>query len=207
MNTLDSLELADNTVVLFASDNGSQFELTAPGMDLENAQNSPGSKVDSKSSGEVHRPNGKLRGTKWTAWEGGVRTPFVARWPNLFPAGAVSENLFALTDVLASLAAIVDYKLPEHSAQDSHNLLPLLQGRNKEIRTSLVVKASNDTYGLRWKNWKYIEGKEDQVPQLYDLSTDESETTNIHSKHPKIAQEMKQKLAEILNSNRTVTSR
>lgn len=207
LTALDSLNLTNNTIVLFASDNGSQFEATARGMDLENAQNSPGSSVDGEPTGEVHQPNGKLRGTKWTVWEGGVRTPFVARWPNYFPAGAAKEDLFALTDVLATLAAVVDYQLPNSAAQDSYNLLPVLQGDAVGEREAVVVKASNNTFGLRWKNWKYVQGKEGETAQLYDLSTDESETTDVHSKHPQVAKEMEQMLAKLLNSQRTIPSR
>jgi arylsulfatase A-like enzyme len=207
LTALDSLNLTDNTIVLFASDNGSQFEATARGMDLENAQNTPNSSVEGEPTGEVHHPNGRLRGTKWTVWEGGVRTPFVARWPNHFSAGAVDEHLFALTDVLATLAAVVDYKLPNSAAQDSYNLLPVLQGDAVGEREAVVVKASNNTYGLRWKNWKYVQGKEGEAAQLYDLSTDESETTDVYAEHPRVAEEMKQMLTKLLNSERTVPSR
>ncbi|MEM6845313.1 MAG: arylsulfatase [Bacteroidota bacterium] len=206
LDALDSLAFTDNTIVLFASDNGSQFTMTAKGMSLENAQNNPDTQLEGQSYDKVHHPNGKLRGTKWTVWEGGVRTPFIARWPNHFSAGSVSRDLFALNDVLATLAAVVDYDLPENSAQDSYNLLPLLLGEGEGIRKSVIVKASNNTYGLRQGKWKYVEGENDQPPQLYDLSVDEAETNDVLPEHPVVAQEMAKQLAEILNSGQTVTN-
>ncbi|MEM8969238.1 MAG: arylsulfatase [Bacteroidota bacterium] len=204
LTALDSLKLTDNTIVLFASDNGSQFEMTAQGMDLENAQNTPTSSVEGMLTDKVHHPNGKLRGTKWSVWEGGVRTPFIARWPDHFPAKATSEDIFALNDVLATLAAVVDYELLENSAHDSHNLLPLLLGKEKGARESVVVKASNNIYGLRQGKWKYVEEGNDKPPQLYDLSVDAEETNDVSLQHPTVTQEMAKKLAEILNSDRTV---
>ena len=203
LTALDSLELTDNTVVLFASDNGSHFDVASNEIAMETARNAAFVVDTASLSGPVHYPNAPLRGTKRTVWEGGVRTPLIARWPNHFPKGEVSSELFALNDVLATLAALVDYELPDDSAQDSYNLLPVLEGQSRNIRKSVVVKASTNTYGLRQGQWKYIQGGENQSPQLYDLSVDEAETTNLYTKHPDIAKELENKLNELLDSERT----
>ena len=202
--TLDELGLRENTLVLFASDNGSQFTETAPGMDLENASNSPDAQQTHSTSEQIHHPNGPLRGTKWTAWEGGVRTPLIARWPNHFPANKTSEQLFALTDVLATLASVVDQKLPETSAHDSYNLLPVLKGEEPNTRQMVVVQASGSRKGLRWGKWKYLApDKGHPNGELYDLSTDVSESVDLCEKYPKEAKKMEKKLAEILAGERS----
>ncbi len=203
LGTLDSLGLAENTLVLFASDNGSQFVITSNELDLSQASNSRNEDLEATKSIDGHYPNAPLRGTKWTAWEGGVRTPLIARWPGHFPAGAISHQLFALNDVMATLAAVVDYPVPDDAAQDSYDLLPVLKGENENIRTAVVVQASNGTYGLRWNNWKYVEGEKDDPPQLYDLSMDESESTNLHAERPAVAKELEQRLKSILTSERS----
>lgn len=203
LGTLDSLGLTENTLVLFASDNGSQFVVTGKEFDLSKASNSPDKNLRTAQNSGGHHPNGLLRGTKWTAWEGGVRTPLIARWPGHFPAGVVSHQLFALNDVMATLAAVVDYPLPDDAAQDSHDLLSVLKGENESKRASVVVQASNGTYGLRWENWKYVKGGKDDPPQLYDLSVDESESANVYAEHPTVAKGLEQRLELILTSERS----
>jgi len=202
LKALDSLRLADNTIVLFASDNGSHFDIASNEIAMETARNQPFSVDTASLSGPVHYPNAPLRGTKRDVWEGGVRTPLIARWPNHFPRGAVSSELFALNDMLATLAALVDYELPDDSAQDSYNLLPVLRG-NQGTRESVVVKASKSLYGLRQGQWKYIQGTDGRPPQLYDLSVDEAESDNLYASQSEVAKEMEQRLNELLNSERT----
>lgn len=203
MDALDSLGLSENTIVLFASDNGSHFAYASHEIAMETARNQPFAVDTASLSGPVHYPNAPLRGTKSTVWEGGVRTPLVARWPGHFPEGKVSNELFALNDVLATLAAVVDYELPDDVAQDSYNLLPVLYGNSKGKRELVVVRASRNTHGLRWGQWKYIEGSEGRQPQLYDLATDEAETTNLYTSRPGVAKKMEQKLKALLSSSRT----
>ena len=210
LNTLDSLKLTENTIVLFASDNGSQFSVTSNEMDLSNASNDPVSNAERNLDDHVHHPNGPLRGTKWTAWEGGVRTPLIARWPGRFPSGAESSQLFSLTDVMATVASVIGYKLPDHAGVDSYDLLPVLMGKEKNIRKSVVVQSNKNVFGLRQGKWKYIGAGDDQPEnpgdpegELYDLSNDESETVNLYLKDPKVAQKMERELQKILNSSRS----
>ncbi len=206
LKTLDSLGLSNNTIVLFASDNGSHFNVASNEIAMETARNSAFTVDTASLSGPLHYPNAPLRGTKRTVWEGGVRTPLIARWPEHFPKGTVSSELFALNDMLATLAALVDYELPNNSAQDSYNLLPVLQGKSENIRESVVVKASKKLYGLRKGQWKYIQGEKNQSPQLYDLSVDVAEKNNLYTAHPEVAKELEQELDELLDSERTAPS-
>ncbi len=211
LNTLDSLALTKNTIVLFASDNGSQFLTTSNKMDLSKVGNAPPGNTEGK-DGQAHQPNGLLRGTKWTTWEGGVRTPLIARWPGRIPSGAESSQLFTLIDVMATVASAIDYRLPEYAAADSYNLLPVLMGKEKRIRRSVVVQSSKNIFGLRHGKWKYIASADDQSqtpgdPQgeLYDLSQDASETVNLYLKNTKVAKKMEKELQRILNARRSAT--
>ncbi|WP_282163145.1 sulfatase family protein [Ulvibacterium marinum] len=201
LDTLDSLQLAENTVVLFASDNGSHFEITRSDIDLTTTTNSAESipKKDQYDSG--HYPNGVLRGTKRTAWEGGVRTPFIARWPGHFPKNTKSTQLFALNDVIATLASIISYDLPVDMAVDSYDQLSVLEGKDESLRKSVVVQSSGNRYGVRRGDWKYIEPTgEDDNGELYNLKDDVSESKNRYKEHPELAQELKEHLNAIQKS-------
>ena len=141
LKTLDELGLADNTLVIFSSDNG-------PVVDdgyMDDAVEKLGS----------HKPAGPLRGGKSTAFEGGTREPFIVRWPKHVPAGKTSDALICQIDLLASLAALTDQKLPNHAAPDSVNVLPALLGQSQDGRELLVEQGRN--IALRQGNWKYIE--------------------------------------------------
>ncbi len=203
LGTLDSLGLTDNTLVLFASDNGSQFVVTSRELNLSEASNSPGENSMSAQNTGEHHPNHPLRGTKWTAWEGGVRTPLIARWPGHVPAATVSRQLFALNDVMATLATVIDYDLPATAAIDSYDLLPALMGKKKPIRQEVVIQSSGNVLGLRQGNWKYIRGKKDDPPQLYDLSVDESESADVYAEYPTVVKKLEQRLKSILTSERS----
>lgn len=207
LDALDRLGLSENTLVLFASDNGSQFLSTSRNQDAAQASNSL---ADVQAADPTaHRPNSPLRGTKWTVWEGGVRTPFLARWPGHIPAGKVSNELFALNDLLATIAALTGYELPADAGEDSFNLLPALLG-GKGTRKSVVVQASGKVWGLRSGKWKFIgEGNYkpaqpgDPPGELYDLKADPAESTNLYEKKPKVAARMRKQLQQLLAAPRS----
>tara|TARA_R110002049_G_scaffold297516_1_gene486565 strand:+ start:86451 stop:88064 length:1614 start_codon:yes stop_codon:yes gene_type:complete len=206
LNTLDSLQQSQNTIVLFASDNGSQFEMTGNHIDLANASNSPKDVVKKGASPDEHHPNGDLRGTKWTIWEGGVRTPFLARWPGKFPSGAKSDQLFALNDVLTTLSSIVGFELPIDAAVDSYDQLAVLMGKEEGARESVIVQSSKNDIGIRKGNWKYIApDNERREGQLYNLEEDRSESVNRYKEHPELVQSMKKELEEIISKKHTST--
>lgn len=205
LKALDRLGLQNNTIVLFASDNGSQFPLTSNGMDLEKATNSPGDLLLQQDSFPAHHPNGKLRGTKWSIYEGGVRTPFIARWPGHFPAGRVSGQMLGLNDLMATLASVVNCDLPETQQMDSKNLLPVLQGNDQPIREEIVIQSSGKLFGIIRGKWKFV-GLGDYRPpspespdgELYDLSTDEAETVNLYLEHPEVVEALRNRLKDLI---------
>lgn len=207
LNTLDSLGLTENTIVMFASDNGSHFEITRPDMDLTKATNSSESTPKKDEYDNGHYPNGVLRGTKRTAWEGGVRTPFIARWPGHFPSNAKSAQLFALNDVMATLASIIGYDLPYDMAVDSYNQLSVLKGQEEGIRNSVVIQSSGNQFGIRQGQWKYIEPTEDgKQGELYNLQDNVSESKNRFGEQPELARELQENLQKILKSKASNTN-
>lgn len=208
LNKLQELELKENTIVLFASDNGSQFELTSSAIDLSTAGNNRIEYEINPDSFPVHRPNYPLRGTKWSIYEGGVRTPFIARWPGHFPAGQTSDNLLALNDLMATLAAAIEYDSPDKIGEDSQNLLPVLAGEDQNIREGVVVQSSGRLYALVRGKWKYIgvgnyqsPDPDDPSAELYDLSLDVSEQTNLYDRYPEVAGELEKTLVEMLEKD------
>jgi arylsulfatase A-like enzyme len=198
MKDLEKHGLADNTLVILSSDNGP--ETTA---------------VVHMRANHGHDGAKPWRGVKRDAWEGGHRVPFIVRWPARVKAGTTSDQLVSLTDIMATVAAISGASLPHDAAEDSFNLLPALEGEaNAPIRPYLLTQAFSGarTLAIRRGHWKYIdhpgsggnnydkgEMKPYAVPetdpeapaQLYDLSTDPGETTNLFSKRTEIAKELK----------------
>jgi arylsulfatase A-like enzyme len=179
--TLERLRLADNTLVLFTSDNGPVVDDGYEDRAVEQLGD--------------HKPAGPWRGGKYSAFEGGTRVPFIVRWPARVKAG-VSDALVSQVDLLASFAELVGRPLPEEERSDSENVLAALLGDSPRARTMLVEQGG--TLALRQGSWKYIEpGRgpainkntnielgNDPAPQLYDLARDPGERTNVAGREP-----------------------
>lgn len=208
LEELDLLGLKDNTLVIFASDNGSQFIASSPEDDAKKPTNSL-SDVELEINPEAHQPNFPFKGTKWTAYEGGVRTPLIARWPGKFPKGKVSNQLIALNDILPTLAGLVGEKLPVGTAKDGHDLLPAFYGNKVDEgrREFVVVRGSGNAYGLRQGKWKVVREGEAQPsdpskPQvgLYNLEEDPGETKNLFLEQPERSEKLLNQLNDHLNA-------
>jgi len=197
--TLDRLKIADNTLIMFSSDNG-------PVLDDGYADDA----IEKLGS---HKPAGPLRGGKYSIYEGGTRVPLVARWPARIKPG-VSDALISQLDFVASFAELTGQKLEADAAPDSINTLPALLGESKQGREMLVEHANG--LALRKGNWKYVAapaagkkgGKADTskapgVAALYDLSTDLGETKNLIDEQPKIATELAAELDKVRSSGRS----
>lgn len=204
LKELERLGLKENTLIIFASDNGSQFVATSPADDDKKPTNSP-SDVINQVNEDSHQPNSPFRGTKWTVFEGGVRTPLIASWPGKFPNGQVSHQLIALNDILPTLAGLVGETLPEGAAKDGYNLLSAFYGNkvDNEIRESVVVRGSGNSYGLRNGKWKVVGiGEYPFVSpgELYNLEDDPGETKNLFSEQSEIAEKLLNQLNDHLKS-------
>jgi hypothetical protein len=134
LDTLDRLNLADKTLIIFTSDNGPREGVNG------------------------HRSSGNWRGYKQDLWEGGHRMPFIARWPGKIKPGTTSNETLCHTDMMATIAAIMSVDLPEDAGEDSFNMLPILlnEPRDKPIREAIVSRAGTDALAIRQGDWKLI---------------------------------------------------
>lgn len=210
MKTLDQQGLTQDTLVILSSDNGP--ETTA---------------VVHMRADHDHDGAKPWRGMKRDSWEGGHRVPLIIRWPARVKAGSQSDQLASLTDIMATVADIIDTPLPHDAAEDSFNLLPVLESdATAPTRPYLLTQAFGGirSLSIRRGNWKYIdhrgsggnnysradlkplarpESDPDAPGQLYDLSKDPGETTNLYSKHPEIVKELRSLLEETKKSGRS----
>ncbi len=215
VETVDRLGIGENTLIIFTSDNGSPARAGDP--HLRSAEwAAPGAVT--RLFG--HNPNTPWRGMKGDAWEGGHRVPCLVRWTGTVPAGKTSDALVCLTDLFATIAALVEYPLPESAGEDSYNQLALLldEASAEPIRQEVVLHTLSGTYIVRRGPWKAIFGlgsggftpphvikPQDGEPpgQLYNLADDPRETTNLWATHPKIVAELSARLAQYQQSGRS----
>jgi arylsulfatase A-like enzyme len=194
LKTLDRLELASDTLVLFTSDNG-------PVVD-------DGYRDDAVTRLGNHRPAGPLRGGKYSNFEGGTRVPFIVRWRGRVQPG-VSSALVSQVDFVASLAALLGQPLAPKDAPDSEDVMAALLGTSQVGRETLVEQAGG--LSLRQGSWKYIEPNDRpasdkntntelgnaSVPQLYDLGKDPGERHDLAAAHPDRVRRMQGLLQQI----------
>lgn len=189
LRTLKEQGLDDDTVVLLTSDNG------ACGVYEE----------QEKIYGQKN--NGPLRGYKVELYEGGVREPFIVRWPGRVKPGATSDSLVATVDCLATFADIAGVKLPEGAGPDSVSFLPVLQDPAKQVRDRLIVQAFYSEpkcpKAIRDLRWKLIPGKKPADARLYDLQNDLGETTDVAAQHPDIVKRLADTLAADIAAGRS----
>ncbi len=206
LDALNRQGLADNTIVCFSSDNGAVEKGYKP--------------TDSVNYGG-HRANGPWRGQKTEVYEGGHRVPLIVRWPNHIQPGSESSQLVALTDVLATVAELMDDKLPTDAGEDSFSFLPALLDRKpaRPVRTAIVNDSDTGEMSIRKGPWKLILaqhgggisggwGKKEYDPslppgQLYRLDQDPMESTNLYVSHPEKVAELKQLFERIRQSGRS----
>jgi arylsulfatase A len=139
--------VADNTLVVFTSDNGPEIT----------GEVDPGAYDRLRKS--QHDSMGGLRGAKRDLWEGGHRVPFLARWPGRVPAGAVSDEVICHVDFMATVAAMLGVTLPPDAGEDSFSILPVLFGEKsaKPVREATVHHSCSGKFAIRKGDWVLIE--------------------------------------------------
>lgn len=202
---------ADNTLVFFTSDNGPE-NLTYPVL---------------KEFG--HASQGPLRGAKRMLWEGGHRVPFIAWGPGRVAAGGVQKEIICLTDIMATVAAMMGHKLPNDAAEDSYDVRAAVFGGKieKPIREATVHHSMNNEYGIRQGDWVLLESEKnahgaaepewwrerhgikphDQPGELFHLKEDLGETKNLYQQYPERVKELHTLLEKYKREGRSVPVR
>jgi len=181
VQALEQTHQVDNTLLIFTSDNGS------PGRDGTN-MSGPTSSVRRYG----HNPSFIYHGIKADIWEGGHRVPFIARWPGRIKPCSRSDATICLTDLLATVADILEDELPRDAGEDSFSLLGFLLGTELKgpKRDAVIHHSINGLFAIRSGKWKLVDGtgsggwsgKGDGLPgQLYDLKADPGEKKNLYN--------------------------
>jgi arylsulfatase A-like enzyme len=171
LNTLREKKLEDNTIVFFISDNGGP---TMPGTSINASSNAP------------------LRGSKRTTLEGGVRVPFLVKWPGHVPAGKVYDKPVVQVDILPTALAAADVKVPPNAQLDGIDLLPYLNNTKKDEPHSALYWRFGDQMAIRQGDWKLVrydpvmDGMKGTATdaKLYNLADDISENKDLIKSEP-----------------------
>ncbi len=173
LDLLKELAVDENTVVMFTSDNGPHNE----------GGHNPAR----------FQPSGPLRGMKRDLYEGGIRVPFIVRWPGTTPAGAISDHIGYFGDLLATVADLSGTKAP--AGLDSLSFAPEIKGlhEQQEPHEALYWEfyERGGAQAVRHGKWKAVRKPMFSGPvELYDLSQDLGEANNIAAQHPEIVEEL-----------------
>ncbi|MBL6707336.1 MAG: sulfatase-like hydrolase/transferase [Planctomycetaceae bacterium] len=181
MKTLDEQGVAENTLFIFASDNGPVLGING---------------------GDA----GPFRDGKWTDFEGGIRVPCIMRWPGTIESGSTNSQITGIIDLLPTFCAIAGVAPPHDRVIDGRNILPYLKGEKveKPIHESFIVPGSV----IRQGQWKLLvrelkpggksgrEGKRPSAPagSLFNLQDDPGETQDISGDHPEMVAELRRRM-------------
>ena len=206
LQTLKNNGFENNTLVVFTSDNG------------------PETYAYTRIKNFDHYSMGNLRGLKRDLWEGGHRVPFIVRYPDVVPAGSISNEIICQTDLMATIAAFIGITLPENAGEDSFNLIRVFKGDKmaKPVRGYIIYHAPNGSFAIRKENWLLIEATTGEVSTepdwikqkfnyhtdttpmvLYNLSNDLKEKTNLLKDYPEKVIELKGLLEKTRNEGRS----
>ncbi len=187
LDFLDQHDLAQNTLILFSSDNG------------------PETTWKERAERFRHHSNGIYREGKRSIYEGGHRVPMFARWPAKVTAGSRLETPICQTDVLATLAEMIGRDLPAGAGEDSVSFYRQLIGNEAQARAPIIHHAANGRFAIRAGKWKLVmEGKQRNTKrELYDLHADPSETNDVITQHPEVEQRMVALITRIVEQGRS----
>jgi len=188
--TLEELKLAENTIVIFSSDNGGVGGYVREGL---------------KKSGDI-TDNAPLRSGKGSLYEGGVRVPWIVRWPGKVPVGITDTPIISV-DLLPTLLELSGAKAPANQTLDGVSMVECFTSSGKKAPTRDLfwhfpgylgagpgAWRTTPAGAIRSGDWKLIEFFEDGKRELYDLRADESQKTNLAEKNPDKAAELHAKL-------------
>ncbi|CAN5123751.1 arylsulfatase [soil metagenome] len=201
LKAIDDAGIADNTLVIFTSDNGCSPQADFPTLLAKD-----------------HNPNHIYRGHKADVYEGGHRVPFIVRWPGRVKPGTSTAAITCLGDIYRTCADVLGQKLPDTCAEDSYSFLPVLLGVTTG-RTHLVNHSINGSFAIRDGDWKLCfcpgsggwskprPGQDDTstLPplQLFNLKDDIGETKNLIAEQPERVKAMTAVLEKIVAEGRS----
>ncbi len=205
MEALERNGLDDNTLLVFTADNG-----TSKAADIGKLQ------------AQGHFPSANLRGSKADLWDGGHRVPFLIRWPQNVEAGAKSNQLICLTDMMATFADLLSVKLPADAGEDSISFLPLLRQQPlSNPRQSIVHHSISGKFAIRLGDWKLLlapgsggwsaptdpQALKAGLPemQLYNIKEDLGEATNQYDSQPEKIRSLVELLEVIVGRGRSTS--
>ncbi|PSL05261.1 arylsulfatase A-like enzyme [Haloactinopolyspora alba] len=204
MDALERAGASDNTLLIFASDNGPE----------DHTKDDEGAYQRIRATG--HASMGPLRGIKRDAWEGGHRVPMLARWPRIVPASTSCDQIVCLSDLMATCADIVG--ATHDTAEDSVSMLPLLRGRVDEpTRDDVIHHSETGTFAIRHGRWVFIDaptGDENGEPadfarargyqphdfpgELYDIDDDLLQRRNRYGERPDVVDMLSARLSGLV---------
>ncbi|WP_163379745.1 sulfatase family protein [Cyclobacterium sp. SYSU L10401] len=193
----------ENTILIFVSDNGCSPKASFPELEKVN-----------------HDPSYIYRGHKADIYEGGHRVPFIVHWPEKIKKAKTTSSTICTTDLMATVAELVNYKLPEQAGEDSFSFLPLLTSTDEPepLRDATVHHSIDGSFAIRKAEWKLIlcpgsggwsfprtpeelEGL--PAMQLYNLDSDPGEEQNLIANHPGKVEELKSLLTAYVQNGRS----
>lgn len=204
MAALERAGVADNTILVFTSDNG-----CSPMADFEEL------------AACGHNPSYVFRGHKADIYEGGHRIPLLIRWPEGIKAGSVSDETVCLSDMFATVADIIGCELDGNMAEDSVSNLPVWQGKEltAPLREATVHHSVNGSFSIRqgrWKlefcpgsgGWSFPRPNTPEVEglppiQLYDLEADIGERANLQDKYPEVVEKLTSLMTQYVRNGRS----
>lgn len=201
MDKLDEKGISDNTIFIFASDNG-----CGPNVDYPHLLS------------KGHNPSYIYRGCKGDIWEGGHRIPYIVKYPGVIPQGITSNSMISLSDIMATFSECLNIKLPDNAGEDSISHYCIWKGEDKEVRADIVMSSLNGSLSLREREWKLelcpgsggpsdVLDKTDLTVlprfQLYNIIADEGERCNLYEDSQELAENLKNKLIKYIEDGRS----
>ena len=191
MDKLEEKKIADNTILLFTSDNGSENSYPQFG----------------------HEPSYIYRGHKGDIWDGGHRIPYIVRWPGHIQPGSEATQTVCLCDMYATFADMLGIGVADNQAEDSISLMPVWQGGKEPVRDYTVHTSGSGYFAIRKGKWKLElcqgsggfappDPKQPQI-QLYDMENDIAETTNLAADYPDVVAELTKLITDCVVNGRS----
>jgi arylsulfatase A-like enzyme len=204
MDKLDEKGLTDDTIFIFASDNGCSSMVNYPAL-----------------ISKGHNPSYIFRGTKGDIYDGGHRIPYIIRYPRRINPSSCNQ-MVSLCDIMATIAELLEIELPENAAEDSISNLPIWQGVDEPVRDEVVLHCLMGNLAIQKGPWRleflpgsggpaelFHEVDFSNVPkfQLYNMVGDIGEQTNLVDKHPEIVAELTELMKKRIEEGRSTPGR